>query len=58
MRAFAHASKQAAAGTHVPGVVSSVLRSPARSLEPAAQMEMGARFDFSRVRIHDDSRTS
>jgi Domain of unknown function (DUF4157) len=44
----------------VPSVVGEVLRSSGRSLDAAAQGDMGARFgfDFSRVRIHDDAQAA
>jgi Domain of unknown function (DUF4157) len=54
-------AESAAAGpARLPSIVGEVLGSPGRPLDAATQADMSARFrfDFSRVRIHDDARAA
>src|SRR5262245_5924442 len=48
------------APARVPQMVADVLRSPGRPLEPSVREEMEVRFghDFSRVRVHTDTRAA
>jgi hypothetical protein len=64
MKAFIQRSKAGAAkqapSPLVPSLVGDVLRSSGRPLDAATRADMSARFrfDFSRVRIHDDARAA
>ncbi len=59
-RKSGRAAAPSQSSTEAPSIVHDVLRSPGQPLDPSTRAFMEPRFgyDFSRVRVHDDSRAA